>query len=137
MEKVKLTERLLAARGLGEKCRFAVDVGTDHGRWRCGWCRAQGGARSGDGYTPRPALERDVRFREQGLEDRISLELCDGLDFAGADEADAVYIAGMGGETIQGILERAPWTRRGAHLVLQPQSKLDELCLWLHGTDTP
>ena len=32
MEKVKLTERLLAAAQLGEKCRFAVDVGTDHGR---------------------------------------------------------------------------------------------------------
>ena len=30
-----------------------------------------------------------------------------------------------------GILSRAPWTKNGARLILQPQSKLDELCLWL------
>ena len=45
-----------------------------------------------------------------------------------------VIIAGMGGETIEGILRRAPWTLGGARLVLQPQSKLDELCVWLRIT---
>ena len=40
-------------------------------------------------------------------------------------------IAGMGGETIAGILQRAPWTSGGARLVLQPQSKISELCRWL------
>lgn len=37
----------------------------------------------------------------------------------------------MGGETIEGILRRAPWTLSGTHLVLQPQTKIDELCIWL------
>lgn len=69
---------------------------------------------------------------EAGCGDKMRFELCDGLDFAGAVECDTVVCAGMGGETIMGILERAPWTLGGARLVLQPQSKLDELCLWLH-----
>ena len=47
---------------------------------------------------------------------------------------DDIVIAGMGGETIEGILRRAPWTLGGARLVLQPQSKLDELCVWLRIT---
>lgn len=40
----------------------------------------------------------------------------------------------MGGETILGILEAAPWTHEGAHtLILQPQTKVDLLRCWLCG----
>lgn len=81
---------------------------------------------------PLAAARRNAAGR--GLGGRIRFELCDGLDFPGADEADTVVIAGMGGETMAGILSRAQWTKRGAVLVLQPQSKLDELCLWLAGS---
>ena len=52
------------------------------------------------------------------------------------EEADAVAIAGMGGETIAEILAAAPWTReRDVPLVLQPMSSMDDLRLWLerHG----
>ena len=39
----------------------------------------------------------------------------------------------MGGETIQGILSRAPWTLTDSRcLLLQPQSKQEELRLWLY-----
>ena len=57
-----------------------------------------------------------------------------GRDLGGVAIAIEKHIpvcAGMGGETIMGILSRAPWTKDGARLILQPQSKLDELCLWL------
>ena len=52
------------------------------------------------------------------------------------EEADAVAIAGMGGETIAESLAAAPWTReRDVPLVLQPMSSMDDLRLWLerHG----
>ena len=40
----------------------------------------------------------------------------------------------MGGETILGILEAAPWTHEGVHtLILQPQTKVDLLRCWLCG----
>ena len=37
----------------------------------------------------------------------------------------------MGGETIAAILEAAPWTRNGARLILQPQSRPELLRRWL------
>ena len=43
-------------------------------------------------------------------------------------------ISGVGGETIAGILNDAPWTRKqGVSLILQPQSKAGELCRWFRG----
>lgn len=132
MDRVKLTPRLLTAAQLAGDCRFAVDVGTDHGRLAV-WLLQNGAAERVAATDIRrgPLSSAMATAREYGLEDRIRFELCDGLNFEGASETDAVVIAGMGGETIEGILRRAPWTLDGARLVLQPQSKLDELCLWL------
>ena len=62
----------------------------------------------------------------------IDFRLCPGLAKIGSEECDTVAIAGMGGETIIGILEAAPWTRDGTHtLILQPQTKVDLLRRWL------
>ena len=47
-----------------------------------------------------------------------------------------VHLVGhsMGGETILGILEAAPWTHEDVHtLILQPQTKIDLLRCWLCG----
>ena len=58
--------------------------------------------------------------------------LCNGLEKIPADEVKTVVIAGMGGETIAGILSAAPWTRQGGRLlILQPMTKSEELRLWL------
>jgi tRNA (adenine22-N1)-methyltransferase len=49
----------------------------------------------------------------------------DGLDSAGRDTP---ILAGMGGETILGILDRAPWARGFIdRFILQPQTKSDAL----------
>ena len=63
--------------------------------------------------------------------DKVSFRLCDGLTGIRAGEADTVAIAGMGGETIAMILEAAPWTKDGAHLLLQPMTSFPDLRLWL------
>ena len=69
--------------------------------------------------------------REHGVADRIGFILTDGL--RGVEpEADTVVIAGMGGETMIGILETASWVRyNNVRLILQPQSKFEELTVWL------
>lgn len=135
MDKVKLTPRLLAAARLAGESRFAVDVGTDHGRLAVWLLQNEMAARVAATDIRKGPLSSAVATAEEyGLAERIRFELCDGLDFPGAEAADAVIIAGMGGETIEGILRRAPWTLGGARLVLQPQSKLDELCVWLRIT---
>ncbi len=65
--------------------------------------------------------ETVVKF---ALEDKISLRLSDGLQGISPDEVDDIVIAGMGGETIIGILERAPWVKESRlRLILQPMSK--------------
>ena len=64
----------------------------------------------------------------------MDFRLCPGLAKIKAEECDAIAIAGMGGETILGILEAAPWTHEGVHtLILQPQTKIDLLRCWLCG----
>jgi tRNA (adenine22-N1)-methyltransferase len=66
--------------------------------------------------------------------DRLELRQCHGLSFCEPDSVDTVIIAGMGGETIIGILSDALWTRQ-KRLIVQPQTKQDELRAWLgsHG----
>ena len=62
----------------------------------------------------------------------LDLRLCDGLRGIAAHEADTVVIAGMGGETIIQILTDSPWPRTsGCTLLLQPQTNVELLRLWL------
>ena len=56
----------------------------------------------------------------------MAFRLCDGLSGIGPGEADAVVIAGMGGETIAHILAAAPWVAEKVCLV-QPMSSLPDL----------
>ncbi|MEE1198779.1 MAG: class I SAM-dependent methyltransferase [Acutalibacteraceae bacterium] len=58
----------------------------------------------------------------------IELRLSDGLAGVGADEADTIVIAGMGGEVIAGILNRCNWIKNaGYKLLLQPMTSADFL----------
>lgn len=110
-----------------------ADIGTDHGLLPV-WLLEHGVAaqviaadlRAG----PLEAARRTAR--RYGLSDRISFRLCDGLSGISPDETDTIVIAGMGGETIVGILSAAPWTKtQGVKLLLQPQSAFPELRSWL------
>ena len=117
---LSLQPRLALLASLVPQGAVLADVGTDHG------------------YIP-------VCLRQRGVIDRAiasdigrePLEharrrLCAGLDAIAPEECDTVLIAGMGGETIWGILAAAPWTRDGRHtLLLQPQTKIEELRLRL------
>ncbi len=108
------------------------DVGTDHGYLPISLLAA-GKIKYAIAADIRPGPLASARRHamEAGMEGKMRFELADGLDFPGAEGCDTVVCAGMGGETIAGILKRAPWTKDGARLILQPQSKLDELCEWL------
>lgn len=64
--------------------------------------------------------------------DGISFRLCSGLTDILPEEADAVVIAGMSGETIQSILEDAGWDWTNKRLVLAANTKHPELLTWLY-----
>lgn len=127
-----LTPRLELCAGFCSGADILCDVGTDHGYLPISLLMRDRIRRAvAADIRPGPLASARRHAAEAGLEDRIRFELADGLDFPGAEDCDTVVCAGMGGETIAGILSRAPWTKEGARLILQPQSKLDELCFWL------
>lgn len=132
-----LSPRLRAiAEQVPRGAKFA-DVGTDHGYLPV-WLMLHGVAASAVAADLRPGpLERARQTAERyGAAGRISFRLCDGLSAIAPEEADAVAIAGMGGDTIAAILDAAPWTRGpGKTLFLQPMTAQPELRLWLqsHG----
>ena len=71
---------------------------------------------------------------EYGVDDKVDLRLCDGLDGINSGEADEIVIAGLGGETISEIIEAAEWLKDGGkNLILQPMSRPEMLRDYLSG----
>ncbi|MDR1117015.1 MAG: class I SAM-dependent methyltransferase [Oscillospiraceae bacterium] len=105
------------------------DVGTDHAKLPV-WLIKNGiiGFAAASDIRSGP-LESARRNAEVHLvSDRIRFILCDGLSGGGAEMADTIIIAGMGGETIAEILKNALWTaEEGIRLILQPMTASAEL----------
>ena len=104
-----------------------ADIGTDHGYLviRLLQDGIVSGAVAAD-IRPGPLSRARENVREAGAEG-VSFRLCDGLAGISPEEADTIVIAGMGGETIAGILDRAPWTKMDKQLLLQPMSRAEIL----------
>lgn len=117
--------------------RGFADVGTDHGYLPV--YMAQHGYRGkiiASDINEGPLSTAVASARQAGVEDRICFRLCDGLDGCGSEELDTVVVAGMGGDTICGILDRADWVMsRDILLILQPMTKAEVLRYWLTNND--
>jgi tRNA (adenine22-N1)-methyltransferase len=118
------------------ECDTAADVGTDHG-YLAAWLLQNEIAQHvfATDIHAGPLARAKQTAQEQDLTSRMEFHLCDGLQFSGAERAEAVILAGMGGETMVSILEAAPWVQHNTALILQPQSKQSLLYTWLrtHG----
>lgn len=110
-----------------------IDVGTDHGYLpvslaRHGYPGALFASDIGEG--PLSAARRNAEAA--GLGDRIAFQLCDGLALCDPASVDTIVIAGMGGDTICGILDRAEWSMHPRYrLILQPMTRAEVLRYWL------
>jgi len=133
MKEIKLSKRLKVIADFVRPDALVADIGTDHG------------------YIPvylvqnkiaRTVIASDINIGpiesarsaavKYGVSDNIKFVCAPGLDGIKEGEIDTAIIAGMGGETIIGILDAAPWAHaRGVRLILQPQSKESELIKWL------
>lgn len=130
---MELSPRLRSAAELVPRGAHFADIGTDHAYLPV-WLILQGvieNAIAAD--LRRGPLERARETAEKySVSDKMDFRLCDGLTGLREGEADAIVIAGMGGETIAGILADAPWTKNdGVTLILQPMSSQPELRHWL------
>lgn len=132
MDHIRLSPRLQMVADFVPPCACAADIGTDHGYLPV-WLLQRGviqSAIAADIHAG-PLANARQSAAAYDLEERFRFVQADGLQFSGAQAADVITIAGMGGETICTILAAAPWLREGRRLILQPQSKAAELADWL------
>lgn len=117
--------------------RGFADVGTDHGYLPVYMAQhGYSGKIIASDINEEPLSTAVASARQAGVEDRICFRLCYGLDGCGSEELDTVVIAGMGGDTICGILDRADWVMsRDILLILQPMTKAEVLRYWLTNND--
>lgn len=110
-----------------------ADVGTDHGYIPVMLCRrGYDGNIIGTDINEGPLNKARRSLADAGLEDKVSLVLCDGLEGVDPDSVNTIIVAGMGGDTITGILDRAEWcSREDVRLILQPVTKPEILRYWL------
>jgi len=128
---IQLSPRLRRIADYVPRGGTVVDVGTDHAYIPI-WLLQEGISAHAYATDIRPGpLERArADAVRHGVAERLTLWLCDGLALCPPEAVDTVILAGMGGETMRGILERAPWAME-KRLILQPQTKLPELRRWL------
>lgn len=129
----RLPPRLRLIAGLVPEGRAMADVGTDHGLLPI--------ALVGSGRSPRaiatdlnegPLRSAREQIRSAGLESRIETRRGDGLSALSPGEAPVIVIAGMGGATAAGILERGRQVAAASErLILQPMNAGGRLRRWL------
>ena len=130
-----MDKRLLTCAALCKGRRIA-DIGTDHGYLPC-YMAAEGLCDSALACdtAPLPLESAKAHIAENGLEDKVTAILSDGLEKVPPEGITDIVIAGMGGELIADILGRCGWLKNAdpaVNLVLQPMTKWDFLRRWLY-----
>ena len=113
--------------------RGIIDVGTDHALIpiRLAENNYQGTIFASDIADAPLALAKRTAI-EHKAEKKIRFQCCDGLEQCPSDEVDTILIAGMGGDSICGILDRTEWLFSGDYcLILQPMTQAAVVRYWL------
>ena len=111
---------------LAEGTQVFADIGADHGHLSA-VLLLRGARRALVADVSAAALEKARgRLHALGLDSRATLAVADGLAALDAFDQvpDTVFVLGMGGETIGGILQRGFARLRGAALILGAQTGL-------------
>ncbi len=126
--------RLECIKSMVSKCGVAADIGTDHGYvaemlLRDNTCEKVIATDLNEG-----PLNRAIEYLTSAdLESRCDFRLGSGLTVLNENEADALIIAGMGGELIADIIETSKnIALRSSQLILQPMTTADRLRRYLY-----
>lgn len=126
--------RLECIKSMVSDCRIVADIGTDHGYvaemlLNDNVCERIIAADLNEGPL-KSAIEHLTAAR---LSSRCDFRLGNGLEVLDENEADAIVIAGMGGELIAEIIENSKNVALGAReLILQPMTTIDRLRKYLY-----
>ena len=129
---IKLSNRLQAIASFVSYGAKVADIGTDHGYIPVWLAQNNIAFQITAADIKKGPLDHAIRTAaEYGVSDKIHFRLCSGLAFTDSAANDTVIVAGMGGELIISILEAAPWTKKNTKLILQPNTKIQDLVDWL------
>ena len=132
MSKIKLNDRLSAVASLVRNGKRVADIGTDHG-YLVAYLVEKGICPSGIAADLRKGPLENARQTviQQGLCEKIELILSDGLQNIPENACDDIVIAGMGGNLIAEILDKAPWVKNERiNIVAQPMTHAEVLRQW-------
>ena len=129
---VQLSYRLQKIAQLVGTAEVLIDVGTDHGLLPV-YLAEKGRVQRvyATDIAPEPLRRAKSLIEKTDTGDKIIPVLTDGLRGLEHTAPEVIVIAGMGGETIRKILSEAPWTKAHVRLILEPQSRPEELRRWL------
>lgn len=132
-ELIKLPDRLQSIADFIDKGSNVIDVGTDHGYLPVYLAQSGLARHIMASDISAKSLETARRTASKyGVVERIEFIEAPGLKGIYEEDVDTVVISGLGGETIAKIIKDTPWTKRcETKLILQPQSKVEELCEFL------
>ncbi|MBO4693116.1 MAG: SAM-dependent methyltransferase [Clostridia bacterium] len=131
---MRISKRLKLISDMVQSGSKVCDVGTDHGYlsaflYKSGKCLSV----CATDIREKPLNKARRNLSACGADD-VNLYLCDGLDVISRDMADTVIIAGIGGEVISGIIDRALFLRdETVSLILQPTTGAGRLRDYLAG----
>lgn len=132
---MQLTPRLAAVAGLIPPGSKVADIGTDHAMLPIYLVKTNisPGVIATD-INENPFLSACRQVQAYGAGGMVEVRKGDGLETLRSGEVDVIVVAGMGGNTIIGILERSPEVLAGIRrLVLQPMADPGSLRTWLAG----
>lgn len=121
-----LSKRLKNVADMVTKGYIVADIGTDHGYVPIYLIK--------NGIVPKayamdinegPLKIADKNIRLEGLQDKITTVLSDGMNEMTSEMAESVVIAGMGGDLITDILNRGKNIKGIKELVLSPHKRVD------------
>lgn len=130
---IKIDERLLACSEYVRPNTKLVDVGTDHAYLPIYLIQKKIISKAiASDINKEPLKSAISNITKYGLEDKIKVILSDGLLNIESEEVDDIVIAGMGGESIIHIIEKANWLKDSSkNLILQPMSMEEVLRKYL------
>lgn len=126
--------RLECIKSVVSKCKIAADIGTDHGYvaemlLRDNVCEKVIATDLNEG----PLNSAIKHLTDMEIKSKCDFRLGSGLTVLREDEADAIIIAGMGGELIADILENSKnIALKATQLILQPMTTTDRLRYYLY-----
>ena len=134
MRSPSLDARLLSVAELVRQGAKFADIGTDHAYLPL-WLLAEGRIESAicADINEGPLQSARENARDCGLLSKVSFRLTDGAAALSGEGITDIAIAGMGGELIASIIERAPFLKdRDIRLILQPMTKQEVLRRYLY-----